>query len=224
MQDPYYFNRLYPLQDKALKIIDELASDFYLTGCTVLSRHYLHHRYSDDLDFFMNAQPDFHKQVDEIIATLNNSFNQSSASLKEDTFVRLFISEKDAVLKIYFINDVPFHCSELIASSLFSKTDSIQNILSNKISALSRDESKDFADLLFISRSFSFNWEQAISEAKQKDTWVNELDISKRFHEFLVSRFEGLKWIENIDLKKCEQQLKQIAIDVLNGTDNSIFA
>jgi predicted nucleotidyltransferase component of viral defense system len=225
MQDLYYFNRLYPLQDKTLKIIEGLATDFYLTGGTVLGRHYLHHRYSDDLDFFMNAQPDFHKQVDEVIAALENSFNQPvSAGLKEDTFVRLFISEKDVLLKIDFINDVPFHSGELITSSLFSKTDNIQNILSNKISALSRDESKDIADLLFISRTFSFNWERVINEAKQKDDWVNELDISKRFHEFLVSRFEGLKWIENVDLTKCEQQLKQMAVDVLNGTDNSILA
>lgn len=117
---------------------------------------------------------------------------------------------------------MPFHSGKLIVSSLFSKTDSIQNILSNKISALSRDESKDFADLLFIARSFPFNWEQAISEAKLKDTWVNELDISKRLHEFLPVRFEGLKWIEDIDLIECEKQLKQMAIDILNGANNSI--
>ena len=224
MQDQYYFNRLYPLQDKALKIIDGLATSFYFTGGTVLSRHYLHHRYSDDLDFFMNAHPDFHKQVDEIIAVLNNNFSQSfSAGLKEDTFVRLYISEKEVQLKIDFINDVPFHSGELTESTLFSKTDNIQNILSNKISALSRDESKDFADLLFISHFYSFNWEQAIYEAKQKDTWVNELDISKRLYEFDVSRFEGLKWIIEIDFKKCEKELKQIAIDVLNGAGNSVF-
>jgi hypothetical protein len=181
MHDPYYFNLLYPLQDKILKIIDGLATGFYLTGGTVLGRHYLHHRYSDDLDFFMNAQPDFHKQVDKIITALNNNFTHSvSAGLKEDTFVRVFISEKDVLLKIDFINDVPFHSGVLSVSSLFSKTDSIQNILSNKISALSRDESKDFADLLFISLSFAFNWEQVINEARQKDDWVNELDISKR--------------------------------------------
>ncbi len=223
MQEPYYFNSLYPLQDKALKIIDGTATGFYLTGGTALSRHYLHHRYSDDLDFFMNAQPDFHQQVDAIIIALNKSFNQSlSASLKEDTFVRLFISEKDVLLKIDFINDVAFHSGNLVASSLFSKTDSLQNILTNKISALPRDESKDFADLLFIARFLFFNWEQAINEAKQKDTWVNELDISKRLHEFLVDRFKGLKWIENIDFRKCEEQLAQIALDVLNGADNSV--
>jgi predicted nucleotidyltransferase component of viral defense system len=32
---------------------------FYLTGGTALSRAYLNHRYSDDLDFFVNAVNDF---------------------------------------------------------------------------------------------------------------------------------------------------------------------
>jgi hypothetical protein len=62
-----------------------------------------------------------------------------------------------------------------------------------------------------------------ISEAKLKDTWVNELDISKRFYEFSVERFERLKWLKEIDLHKCDQQFKQIAHDVLMGTDNSLF-
>jgi hypothetical protein len=126
-------------------------------------------------------------------------------------------------LKIEFINDVAYHSGEILETSLFSKTDSIQNILSNKISALSRNESKDFADLLFISRSVSFNWEKIISESKQKDTWVNELDISKQLFEFDVEKFTGLKWIEQIDLKICVRQIKKMADDVLMGTDNSIF-
>jgi len=100
----------------------------------------------------VNTHPDFHKQVDEIITVLHNTFRQSlSVDLKEDTFVRLFISEQTAELKIDLINDIPFHSGNLIETNLFSKTDSIENILSNKISAVSRDESKDFADLLFIS-------------------------------------------------------------------------
>lgn len=223
MQSQYYFNRLYPLQDKTLKIIDESVNSFYLTGGTVLSRHYLHHRYSDDLDFFLNTQPDFHEQVDKTISTLNNSFTrQLSVSLKEDSFVRVFIMENDTQLKIDFINDVPFHYGELIESKLFSKTDNIENILSNKISALSRDEPKDFADILFIARNFSFNWEKLITDAKQKDSWVNELDVSKQLHDFKITRFDSLKWIENIDSEKCASQLKQIAADVLHGAKNSL--
>jgi hypothetical protein len=49
------------------------------------------------------------------------------------------------------------------------------------------------------------------------------LDISKRFYEFSVERFERLKWLKEIDLHKCDQQFKQIAHDVLMGTDNSLF-
>jgi len=44
--------------------VEKLPVDFYLTGGTVLSRAYLNHRYSDDLDFFVNQNPNFEKQVE----------------------------------------------------------------------------------------------------------------------------------------------------------------
>ena len=225
MLGEYYFKRLYPLQDKVLKITDRCATGFYLTGGTALSRHYFHHRFSDDLDFFTNTSPDFHAQTDEIIGALKNTWNESLfVNLKENTFVRAFISEGDVQLKIDFVNDVPFQFGNIISTELFSKTDNIRNILSNKISALSRDEAKDFADLLFIVRNLSFNWEEVISEAKQKDSWVNELDISKRIYEFNVVRFEGLKWQTEIDLKKVDVQLKETARDILTCGHNTIFS
>ncbi|MFH1146292.1 MAG: nucleotidyl transferase AbiEii/AbiGii toxin family protein [Pseudomonadota bacterium] len=36
-----------------------MALPFYLTGGTALSRHYFAHRYSDNLDLFVNKDPDF---------------------------------------------------------------------------------------------------------------------------------------------------------------------
>ena len=54
MQETYYIDKLYPFQDEILKIIEDLNLDFYLTGGTALGRCYLNHRYSDDLDFFVN--------------------------------------------------------------------------------------------------------------------------------------------------------------------------
>jgi hypothetical protein len=59
MHDAYYLNTLYPLQDKILEIMGKIPVGFYLTGGTALSRAYLNHRYSDDLDFFVNAVNDF---------------------------------------------------------------------------------------------------------------------------------------------------------------------
>ncbi|MBS1681024.1 MAG: nucleotidyl transferase AbiEii/AbiGii toxin family protein [Bacteroidetes bacterium] len=63
MQDTYYSDKLYPLQDEILRIVESVNSIFYMTGGTVLSRAYLHHRYSDDLDFFVNQKSDFLKEV-----------------------------------------------------------------------------------------------------------------------------------------------------------------
>ena len=45
--------------------------------------------------------------------------------------------------------------------------------MSNKICALSRDEAKDVADLIFLSMKYAFTWETMINYARQKDKWVN---------------------------------------------------
>ena len=50
----YYETKLYPLQDEVLKKLKSLEQPFYLTGGTAVSRGYLHHRYSDALDLFVN--------------------------------------------------------------------------------------------------------------------------------------------------------------------------
>ena len=58
------------VQDQVLKIINELETDFYLTGGTALSRAFLHHRFSDDLDFLVNDNDKFDLRVDRIIQKL----------------------------------------------------------------------------------------------------------------------------------------------------------
>ena len=70
MPEKFYQNRLYPFQDEILRLVQSLNVDFYLTGGTALSRHYLQHRYSDDLDFFVNNHPDFKNQCKRIIDLL----------------------------------------------------------------------------------------------------------------------------------------------------------
>ena len=59
MQKTYYIDKLYPVQDKVLHIVENSNAEFYLTGGTALGRFYLQHRHSDDLDLFLNAHPDF---------------------------------------------------------------------------------------------------------------------------------------------------------------------
>ena len=63
----FYFKQLYPLQDQVLSLIRQVDTGFYLTGGTAASRGYLQHRFSDDLDFFVNDDPRFSLWVERLI-------------------------------------------------------------------------------------------------------------------------------------------------------------
>lgn len=69
----YYTEKLYPLQDGVLKTIAAGESRFYLTGGTAISRGFFNHRYSDDLDFFLNADDSFARQCEIALYDLRNN-------------------------------------------------------------------------------------------------------------------------------------------------------
>jgi hypothetical protein len=223
MHDRYYKKELYPFQDEVLGVIGEAGSDFYLTGGTALGRAYLLHRYSDDLDLFVNDAVDFKKQTQMVITALHSHFGvQPQIGLAETSYVRLFLRRSSLALKVEFVNDVPFHMGEFNKTELFERIDSWQNILANKISALGRDEAKDFADILFLARRFPFHWQEMIAAAKKKDMWVNELAISELLFHFPADRMADLHWIRPFAAKPAAKELKIIAADIVRGQENSL--
>ncbi len=108
MPDDYYQNTLYPLQDKILEIFRKLPVSFYLTGGTVLSRVYLHHRYSDDLDFFTNSASDFKEQIKSVIKEFQKLVLKFEVTVADEGFVRLFVYSEKCSLKLDFVNDVQY--------------------------------------------------------------------------------------------------------------------
>ncbi|MEA3500575.1 MAG: nucleotidyl transferase AbiEii/AbiGii toxin family protein [Candidatus Marinimicrobia bacterium] len=217
------YEKLYLLQDKIFKILSELQIDFYLTGGTALSRVYLNHRYSDDLDFFINDSDKFKKQIDIIINKFEQKKVKFNVKLKAERFCSIFIDENDTILKLDFVNDIPFKIGKLISLDLYPRIDNPLNILSNKISALGRFESKDIVDILFIARSYEFNWKEIIESTKKKDSWVNPIEISKIIFEFPISKFEEIKWIKNESFKEMDSDLNIISKDILLAANNSLF-
>lgn len=187
MQDKFYYDRLYSVQDSVLKLIDVAETDFYLTGGTSLSRVYLYHRYSDDLDFFVNNSNLFPLFVENISKALKEEYkNNLEIITTAEAFMRLSVFDNDVLLKLYFVNDINFHIGELNSWEKYSKIDNPLNILSNKISALPRSAEKDVADILFLSYHYQFNWESIINDAKEKDMWVNPIDVSSMIETFPV--------------------------------------
>lgn len=222
MPDTFYTDRLYPFMDRILSLLRAVDAPFYLTGGTALGRHYLHHRYSDDLDLFVNQAADFQDQVKKALEALRRGGVTFQAGTAADTFVRIIARDEALILKIDFINDVAFRCGDLQEATFYPRIDHWRNILSNKLCALSRREPKDIADILLIAQNFPFLWQEIFSEARQKDLWVDPLDICRTIGEFPVDLLAALKWEQPVDPDACAAALKTLHSDIFYGRRNSL--
>jgi hypothetical protein len=222
MSDKYYTDRLYPLQDRVLKEVEQSNTFLYLTGGTVVSRVYTNHRYSDDLDLFANQHADFEKEIDRVTQHLKSKGFQIDMQVKDVAYGRAMIKEDDLLLKIDYVNDVEFHSGEVFQSPIYFHTDNWRNILSNKIMALSREEGKDVSDIFHLCLRYKFNWKDIVEDAKNKDSWIDEVNASKFLYEFKIEKLKKVKWIQQPDFQMIEEQVKVIAKDILLGADNSL--
>lgn len=200
----YYIDTLYPLQDNVLQAINSLKTPFYLTGGTALSRCYYHHRYSDDLDFFVNNESLFIAHVETIVARLQKEF-AIEILMRSESFVSLRIN---AILKVDFVNDVSYRAGKLISTSIFSQVDTVENILSNKLSALiSRDEPKDVVDIWIIAKDSKPDWKKIFKDVSSKAVGISPLDVAQRLTQFPLEMINLIKWQDG--MKPKEETLKK---------------
>jgi hypothetical protein len=222
MPERKFYNNLYAVQDDLMEMVQEQKVDFYLTGGTALSRCYLNHRYSDDLDFFVNEAPDFKKQTERVVSAIRKAGMQIELGTASESFLRIMVLKDEVSLKIDFVNDVIYHYGDFEAAHFFNKIDSWRNILSNKLSAVSRLEPKDIADLLFVAKKFAFEWPDIMEEAKNKDLWIEPLNVSRIIKEFPVDLFDSVKWITPVAKKKLSKELHRMHDDIFYGHSNSL--
>ncbi len=219
----FYQDSLFPLQDEILALIGELDLPFYLTGGTALSRHFLNHRYSDDLDLFVNSHPSFRSLIDAIETAFRDKQVCYRTLTRSADFVRLEVTgTRDTHLKLDLVNDLVCHVDGFESSPNLGRVDNVFNILSNKISAIPRLEIKDFADIVFIAGRYKYNWEVLINEANQKDEWVNPLDLARYFIEVDAKRFELIHWIKPVSIANIMHSCEIIADDIIRGSHNSL--
>jgi len=217
----YYEESLYPLQNGVLSAVKSCGTRFYLTGGTALSRAYYHHRYSDDLDFFVNADPDFDEQVDTILGKLRDEnfvWDPTVDFVKAVGFRTLKVWRKtsDTILKIDFVNDVPSHFGKLNSADFFDRIDSVRNILSNKMGAVFRLAGKDVADIREIARHESVDWVDIINEARQKDEGVELPYIAEILKTMPRNEFENINWIDKPDWEIFKNDIDKIVFDMIS--------
>ena len=221
----YYEENLYPLQNGVLRAVESCKTRFYLTGGTALSRAYYRHRYSDDLDFFVNDAPDFHEQVDQVFVKLKEEslfWDEDTDFISRDRFVsfKVYRKESDVKLKLDFVNDVAPHFGSFVKTEIFERTDSIRNILSNKLTALFRFAGKDVADIREIALHESIDWPEIINEARQKEAGI-ELSVAGDILKGIPRHeFEGVHWITNPGWETFQSDIDKIVFDMMRGSSS----
>lgn len=181
LDNNFYTDALYPFQDQVLPLITALETGFYLTGGTAASRGYLHHRFSEDLDFFVNYDDRFEKWLDQIIRALSQQkMWQTDVLTKQEYFARMMLHRPDVTLKLEFVNDVPFRIGDVVIDPILGKLDTAENILANKINAaLGREEPKDLADIWGFCTQMGLPIRDAIIGAQGKAAGIFPVDFAR---------------------------------------------
>jgi len=211
----FYFDVLYPLQDRVIQVINQADTDFYLSGGTAASRGYLQHRFSDDLDYFVNDDPRFGLWVERIIQALNREWT-CEVLMKEERFARLNLLQGKTMLKIEMINDVPARVGEVESHSVLGRLDSEENILANKVTAiLSREEPKDLADVWGFCHLKNLSLHDAITGAQGKAAGIFPADLARVLCSVQKADWESIRWITAPPLETFISQLIQLGDDLL---------
>lgn len=178
---------LTPKQFKFLELAAEnpsLRKHFYLTGGTALAEFYLHHRLSEDLDFFCESQEVNQLLVESFLKKI--SADLSVKQIKRSTFLGLYsyllVFSDRSHLKVDF-SYYPFE--QIHKGTFFEKlrVDSLYDIAANKLHTLfMKPRSRDYIDLFYIFREKNYSLEKLIKDAKMKFDWhIDPLGLAAQF-------------------------------------------
>jgi len=212
-----YDRFLYPFQDRVLAVFRDIETGFYLTGGTAASRGYLDHRFSEDLDFFVNDDERFGLWAERVTQTLAASSEwQTEVLLKEPRFVRLNLEQEPGSLKLEFVNDVPAHVGAIHEHPILGRLDSPENILANKLTALlDREEPKDLADVWGFCCRLGLSVVRALEDAHSKAAGLFPADLARVLLGANRSDWELVQWIEAPEPERYLAELRRVGEELL---------
>lgn len=217
----YYFSILYPLQNRVLHLITQLGTGFYLTGGTAASRGYLQHRFSDDLDLFVNDDDRFGLWAERVIQVLAHDKSwQITVQLRQERFFRLDLTSQTVILKIELVNDVPSRVGVPWLHPTLGWLDTAENILANKVSALlDRQEPKDLADIWAFCCVMGLSLEDAISGAQGKAAGIFPADLARLLCTATRADWEVIRWIEAPSPERFLNDLRELGERLILGPE-----
>jgi hypothetical protein len=196
--DAAWFEKvLYPLQDEVLAAAAPSDTGFYLTGGTALGRIHLRHRYSEDLDLFVNDDDRFGIWADRLLETWRSQATwRVSIQRRDPRFVRALVTKGDTELKVEFVNDVRGRVGTPMRHERFGLVDTKENILANKVTALlDRQEPKDLADVWGLCRRGGLALSDALVGASSKAVGVFAADVARVLIGATADDWRLVRWI-----------------------------
>ncbi len=177
---------LSPNQINILKIISGdkyLCRYFYLTGGTALAEFYLHHRLSEDMDFF--SEKEFDPQTISVFFKKNKKVIGLKKVSYESSFNRnLFFLQlaNGDVIKTEFTY-FPFHRIDKKNREGYLFIDSLLDMAVNKIFTIyQKPRARDFIDMYFIIKKTGWKIDEIAKRAKIKfDLHIDYLQLGSRF-------------------------------------------
>lgn len=210
---------LTPLQKRFILKFSESPSqkNFFLTGGTALSAFYLHHRLSEDLDFFTEES----EGIREVLLWLPGAATELELKLKilrqSGSFIDCFFeSPSGEILNVDFAQDSPFRFEKIrLLPEYKIYVDNSLDIACNKLSALfDRAEAKDFVDIYFLHHEI-LPFEEILVKAKEKhigldDYWLAQALVRVRGIEKLPRMLKELNLasLKDFFLAKAEKLIK----------------
>jgi predicted nucleotidyltransferase component of viral defense system len=165
-----------------------LVSRYYLTGGTPLTAFYLHHRYSDDLDFFTQTEEVNLLSVQKIIKAAKEAFSLKNVAYQNFQGLHNFFLEypDGETLKVDFCY-YPFQRVQRGIKKLGIEVDSLLDIAINKIQSIgTRAKARDFVDLYFIAKEKDLIVSALMTAARNKfDFFIDPIQYGKQLLKVL---------------------------------------
>lgn len=162
----------------------DIQNKYYLSGGTALAEYYLHHRYSEDLDYFSKDEVDpmsiqvYLKSISHKAEIQNIDFQQS--------FNRnlIYLHFRDEIIKTEFTY-YPFEQLETPRIVDGIKIDSLLDIAVNKTFTIyQKPRSRDFIDLYLIIKEKEWSFADLRKKARAKfDTHIDPLQMTQQLLE-----------------------------------------
>lgn len=203
---------LTPLQKQTLDLFakSELKNIFYWTGGTLLSVMYLHHRRSQDIDFFSDTCFSYEQPL-SFVNELKEKFNLEFVEEKKIYDRWEFFLHNNEQMRLEFVRyDHP--CINPREEWRGIKIDSLDDIAANKLMAmLDRNEPKDVFDMYFLLTSGGYSLATLLKLVEGK--FGVQIEESSAWSE----AFKGMKELERLKpfmLVDEEEQQRELLAEI----------